>query len=172
MPQCLQNLDAHGNYGHDIRHMAVPDTKVDICPGDFLTSATVGSEKQAKLMSDFTWDTNIATTQAAAKLVFEGVSLQELDASACIEAPACIPYAKYRQGVGFDRSYVIVDSTGAETPTTWVEGQGFTFGKNPDANELSDHTIQKTDTSNLIVFRAIESSGATSQATARVEFAS
>ena len=171
MPQCLQNLDAHGNYGHDIRQLEVPDTLVDICPGDFLTSATVDSMKQAKLMSAFTWDTNLATTQAAAKLVFEGVSLQEIDADTCVDPAPCIPYAKYRQGTGFDRSYVIVDSTGAEEPTTWVEGQGFTFGKNASSNALTNKTIQKTSTANLIVFRAIESSGATARAVARVEFA-
>lgn len=171
MPSCLQNIDAHGDYGHEHRSMQVPDTLVAICPGDFLTSATVSSCKQAKLMSDFAWDTNLATTQAAAKLVFEGVSLGELDTDACLEEPPCIPYAKYREGSGFNRSYEIVDATGAAEPTTWVEGQGFTFGKNPDANELSDHTIQKTSTANLIVFRAINSSCGETLAVARVEFA-
>jgi len=172
MPQCLQNLHAHGQYGNDIRQMTVPDTLVDICPGDFLISTTVDSQKQAKLMSAFTWDTNLATTQEAAKLVFEGVSLQEIDADLCVDPAACIPYAKYRQGVGFDRSYTIVDATGADEPTTWIEGQGFTFGKDPLSNALSDNTIQKTATANLIVFRAIQDSGSTATAVARVEFAS
>lgn len=171
MPTCLQNMSAHGNYGHEIRDLQVPTTLIDICPGDFLTSETVESCKQAKLMSAFTWDTNLATTQAAAKLVFEGVSLGELDNDACLTAPLCIPYAKYRQGSGFDRSYEIVDADGVAAPTTWVEGQGFTFGKDPDSDALSDHTIQKTDTANLIVFRAIESSCGQTLAVARVEFA-
>lgn len=171
MPQCLQNLDAHGNYGHDIRQLELPDEIVDICPGYFLTSATVDSMKQAKLISAFIWDTDLATTQQAAKLVFEGVSLQEIDAGACADPAPCLPYAKYRQGTGFDRSYVIVDTNGAEEPTTWVEGQGFTFGKNAGVDVLTNKTIQKTSTANLIVFRAIESSGETARAVARVEFA-
>lgn len=171
MPQCFDVMHQAGNYGNEVRSLEVPDTLVDICPGDFLTSATVDSCKQAKLMSAFTWDTNLATTQAAAKLVFEGVSLGELDANACLEEVDCIPYAKYRQGSGFDRSYLIVDADGAEAPTTWVEGQGFTFGKDPDGNALSNNTIQKTSTANLIVFRAINSSCGETLARARVEFA-
>jgi hypothetical protein len=171
MPNCLQNMSAHGNYGHEIRDMRVPTTLIDICPGDFLTSVTVDSCKEPALMSGFTWDTDLATTQAAAKLVFEGVSMGELDADACLTPPLCIPYAKYRQGTGFDRSYEIVDADGAAAPTTWVEGQGFTFGKDPDSDALSDHTIQKTDTANLIVFRAIESSCGQTLSVARVEFA-
>lgn len=171
MPQCLQNLDAHGNYGREIRSMQVPDTLVDICPGDFLTSATVASCKQAKLASAFTWDTNLATTQAAFKLVFEGVSLGELDNDACLEEPTCIPYAKYRQGSGFDRSYQIVDTDGADTTTTWVEGQGFTIGKASGSNALSNYKVQKTDTANLIMFRAINSSCGETLGTVRLEFA-
>jgi hypothetical protein len=170
MPRCLENLSAHGNFGREIRHMSVPSTLVDICPGNFLTFATVGSTKQAKLASDFTWDTNLATTQAAFKLVFEGVSLAELDANECDQAQDCIPFALYRQGSGFDRSYKNVDADGADAPTTYLRGQGFTIGKDPDGNTLHDFTIQKTDTANLIMFRAIEDSNGT-MATARVEFA-
>ena len=172
MPQCFDNMHQAGDYGREIRSMGVPATLVDICPGDFLTSDTVDSCKIAKRLEDFTWDTNIATTQAAAKLVFEGVSLQELDADACIEPVDCIPYAKYREGSGFRRSYKIVDAAGADAPTEWVEGQGFSFGKNPDANELSSNTIQKTATANLIVFRATESSCGETKDRAMVEFAS
>lgn len=171
MPRCLENLDAHGNYGHDIRQISVPDTLVDVCPGNFITYTSGTGVRKLKLMSAFTWDTNLATTQAAAKLVFEGVSLGELDADSCLQDVECIPYANYRQGTGFDRSYTIVDANGDPEPTTWVKGQGFTFGKNPDSNALTNNTIQKTSTSNLIVFRAIEDSGPSSQSVARVEFA-
>lgn len=172
MPQCLENLDAHGNYGHEIRSLQVPDTLVDICPGNFLTSATVSSCKQAKLISAVAWDTNLLTTQQNAKLVFEGVALGELDTSTCDEEQDCIPYAKYREGSGFDRSYVIVDTDGTAAPTSWVEGQGFTFGKNPDSNALVNNKIQKTSDADAIVFRAIESSCGETLAVARVEFAS
>lgn len=171
MPTCLQNMSAHGNYGTDIRDLQVPTTLVNICPGDFLTSAVVNSCKQVKLLSALAFGASLAASQEAAKLVFEGVSLGELDADACLTAPLCIPYAKYRQGNGFDRSYKIVDANGANAPTTWVEGQGFTFGKDPLSNKLSDKTIQKTSTANLIVFRAIESSCGQTLAVARVEFA-
>lgn len=171
MPTCLQNMSAHGNYGHEIRDMRVPDTLIDICPGDFLTSVTVDSCKEPALISSVPWDTNLAGTQADAKVAFEGVAMGELDADACLTPPLCIPYAKYRQGTGFDRSYRIVDANGDDAPTTWVEGQGFTFGKDPDGNMLSDNTIQKTDTANLIVFRAIESSCGQTLPVARVEFA-
>lgn len=173
MPNCLQNLDAHGEYGSDIRSLGIPSPLVDICPGDFLTSTTVDSTLLAKLMSDLAWTTNLATTQAAAKLVFRGVSLGELDANVCDQAQQCVPYANYpyRTDGKFNRSYVIVNSAGAAAPTTWLRGQGFTFGKNPTANELDDHTIQKTDTANLIVFRAIEDSGPSLKDVARVQFA-
>lgn len=172
MPQCLQNLDAHGNHGREIRSLQVPETLVDICEGDFLASTTVDSCKQAKLMSAVTWDTNLLTTQKAGKVAFEGVALGQLDSDTCLTAPDCIPIAKYREGSGFDRSYVIVDANGDPEPTTWVEGQGFTFGKDPDNNKLSDNTIQKTSDADAIVFRAIESSCGETLGTARVEFAS
>lgn len=171
MPRCLDVMDQYGEYGNEIRSLQVPNTLVDICEGDFLTYATVDSCKQAKLLSDFTWDTNLSTTQKAAKLVFQGVALGQLDADNCLEEVDCIPYAKYREGSGFRRSYKIVDNTGADAPTTWVEGQGFTFGKNPDANELSDNTIQKSSDADEIVFRAVESSCGETLARAVVEFA-
>ena len=170
--KCPQNLHAYGDYGHDQRSIAVPDTLVDMCPGDFLTSTNNGNTRKAKLISAFAWDTNLTTTQAAAKLVFEGVLLGELDADACDKEQFYLPYANYRQGTGFQRAYTIVDTSGDEAPTTWIKGQGFTFGKDPSANKLSDNTIQKTSTSGEIVFRAVADSGPTDQAMALVEFAS
>lgn len=173
MPSCLDtNLDAHGEYGTDIRAMNLPETLVDICEGDMLISSTADSEKCAKLLSGFAWDTNIATTRVAAKAVFEGVALGQVDNTACFDNDAKVPYAKYRQGVGFQRSYEIVDDAGAAAPTTWVEGQGFTFAKNASSNALVNDKIVKTSTANQIVFRAVKSSGASNQTHALVEFAS
>jgi hypothetical protein len=172
MPNCFQNLDACGEYGDDIRSMAVPDPVVDICPGDFLTSTTDDNCRTAKLMSAFTWTTDLATTQAAAKLVFDGVSLGELDADACANQIDCVPYAKYRQGNSFRRLYKIVDATGADDPQEFVEGQGFTFGKNPTSDALTNHTIQPTSNANLIVFRAVKSTCGEEATHAMVEFAS
>lgn len=172
MPQCLQNLDAHGEYGTDIRAMELPETLVDICEGDFLISSTADSLKHAKLLSGFAWDTDLATTRVAAKAVFEGVALGQVDDDDCLDNDAQVPYAKYRQGTGFQRSYEIVDAAGAAAPTTWVEGQGFTFAKNPSSNALVNNKIVKTSTANQIVFRAVKSSGSESQTHALVEFAS
>jgi len=166
-------MHQYGHHGNDVRSMGLPATLVDICPGDFLGSDTVGSALIAKLIaSDVAWNTNLATTQADAKLVFQGVSLQEIDATAgnCNDRPDCIPYAKYRQGSGFTRAYKIVDAAGAPEPTTWIQGQGFSFGKNPASNLLSNNTIVKSSVSGAIVFRAVKDSGATAQAYAEVEF--
>lgn len=171
MPQCLQNLDAHGEYGEDIRSMNLPETLVDICAGDMLISSTASSEKHAKLLSSFAWDTNLATTRVAALAVFEGVALGEVDNTSCFDNDAKVPYAKNRKGTGFQRSYEIVDDNGAAAPTTWVEGQGFTFAKNPSSNALVNNKIVKTSTANQIVFRAVKSSGAANQTHALVEFA-
>ena len=172
MPRCLQNLDAHGEYGNDIRAMELPETLVDICEGDMLISTTNSdSEKCAKLLSGFTWDTDLATTRVAALAVFEGVSLGQVDNTTCFDNDAKVPYAKNRKGSGFQRSYEIVDAAGAAAPTTWVEGQGFTFAKNPSSNALVNNKLVKTSTANQIVFRAVKSSGPDSQTHALVEFA-
>lgn len=175
MPQCFDCMYQQGHTGNgqiEVRSMGVPDPAVDICPGDFLTSTDpVAGVKEAALISTVAWDTDLATTQEAAKLVFEGVSAQEYDDNACIEQPDCLPYWKYRQGTGFARSYEIVDTSGVAAPTTWLEGQGFTFGKNASSNALVNNKIQKTDVAELIVFRAIASSGVTAQGRAMVEFA-
>lgn len=172
MPRCLQNLDAHGEYGNDIRAMELPETLVDICEGDFLISTTNSdSEKCAKLLSGFTWDTDLATTRVAALAVFEGVALGQVDNTTCFDNDAKVPYAKNRKGSGFQRAYEIVDAAGAAAPTTWVEGQGFTFAKNPSSNALVNNKIVKTSTANQIVFRAVKSSGPDSQTHALVEFA-
>jgi hypothetical protein len=103
--------------------------------------------------------------------VFEGVALTQVDNDDCLDNDAQVAYAKYRQGVGFQRSYEIVDDAGAAAPTTWVEGQGFTFAKNPSSNALVNNKIVKTSTANQIVFRAVKSSGSESQTHALVEFA-
>jgi hypothetical protein len=164
-----------GHYGNgviEVRHMNVPDPAVDICPGDFLTSqALMTSEKEAVLISSVAWDTNLATTQENAKLVFEGVSAGEYEANACIEQEPTMPYWKYRQGTGFARSYEIVNTDGDADPSTWLEGQGFTFGKNPSSNALVNNKIQMTSNADLIVFRATMSSGPTAMSRAMVEFA-
>lgn len=172
MPRCMQNLQAHGNYGEEIRSLKTPETLVDICPGDFLLQNTdsVG-ESEAKLLSAFTWDTNIATTRVAAKAVFFGVSLGEVENNDCMDNDECFPVALYRQGSGFTRSYEIVDDAGASAPTTWVKGQGFTFAKNPSSNALVNSKIVKTSTANQIVFRAVHDSGPDNQSYAEVEFA-
>lgn len=175
MPQCFDCMYQQGHYGNgviEVRHMNVPDPQVDICPGDFLTSqALMTSEKGAKLISAVAWDTDLATTQENAKLVFEGVSAQEFDVNLCIEQDPTMPYWKYRQGTGFSRSYEIVGTDGNADPGTWLEGQGFTFGKNPSSNALVNNKIQMTSNADLIVFRAIASSGPNSTARAMVEFA-
>lgn len=173
MPNCLQNLHASGHHGDDIREFTVPETPDPVCVGDFLKANTVGSCREYDLISDVAWDTNLATTQAAAKLLFEGVALSEVDTDACADHALCIPYANYVRALPskFRRTYEIVGTDGLAAPTTWVRGQGFTFGKNPDANELSDHTIQKTSTAGEIVFRATEDSCGETLAWAEVEFA-
>lgn len=173
MPQCLDVMNQYGHHGNDVRSMGLPDTLVDICPGDFLGSDTADSALVAKLIgTDVAWNSDLATTQADAKLVFQGVSLQEVEATdgVCNDAPDCIPYAKYRQGSGFTRAYKIVDANGVPEPTTWVQGQGFSFGKKNGSNALSNNTIVKSAVSGAIVFRAVKDSGPNAQAYAEVEF--
>jgi hypothetical protein len=173
MPQCLQNLDASGFMGDDVRSLQTPDTLVNICPGDFLTAATVSSCRQAALISTVAWDTNLQTTQRAAKLVFEGVALGELDTDACVDAPGCIPYDNYVAAVPskFRRSYEIVDADGVAEPTTWVRGQGFSFGKNSGSNALVNNKIVKSSDSQSIVFKAVDDSCGETLAMAMVRFA-
>lgn len=173
MPQCFDVMNQYGHHGNDVRSMGLPAVLVNICPGDFLGSDTVESALDAALIStDVAWDTNLATTQTSAKLVFQGVSLSEIESTdgVCNDAPDCIPYAKYRQGSGFTRAYRIVDAAGADEPTTWIQGQGFSFGKNPSSNLLSNNTIVKSSAAGAIVFRAVKDSGPTAKAYAEVEF--
>jgi len=177
MPRCPNVMHQYGNYPErkDSNSMALPETLVDICEGDFLGSDTSDSVLVAKPISaDVAWDTDLATTLVAAKAAFKGVALGQIDASdgVCNDAPDCIPIARYRAGSSFTRAYQIVDAAGAAAPTTWVRGQGFTFAKNPSSNALVDDKIVKTSTSGHIVFRAVHDSGADAQAYAEVEFAS
>lgn len=174
MPNCLNVMHQYGNAGNDIRSMSLPAELVDICEGDFLGGVdTTGVKTAQPISANVAWDTNLATTQIAAKAALEGVSLFQVDATdgVCNDAPTCIPYAKYRQGVGFTRAYEIVGVDGVASPTTWVEGAGFTIGKNPDSNALVNDKIQRTDVANEIIFRAVKSSGAVSQGYAEIEFA-
>lgn len=175
MPNCL---DVMNQYGHvpgetDIRTLAVPDTIVDMCEGDFLGSdSSTGVLKAALISTDQAWDNNLTTTQVAAAAKFIGVSLYQTDAGdgECNDAPTCIPFAWRRTGSSFRRAYKIVDVNGAAAPTTWVIGQGFTFGKVAGSNLLSNNTIQLSTTSGDIVFRAVKSSGPLAQGYAEVEF--
>lgn len=169
--RCPQRLSHGGFHGDETRNMLIPDPLVTVCPGDFLTSTTVDSELEAALISSVAWDTDLATTQGNAKAVFKGVSLAFVDTDTCFEQESKIPYAFYREGSHFTQEYEIVDTNGAAAPTTWVAGQGFTFGKSSGGNALVNNKIQKTTNAALIVFRAVRDSGALSQATALVEFA-
>jgi hypothetical protein len=170
MPNCLQNLHASGETGDDVRSMQTPDTLINICPGDFIVGNTVASCLQMGLISGTTWDTNLLTTQKAAKLLFKGIALSELDTDTCVDAPTCLPYANYVPYSKWRRTYTVVDTAGAAAPTTWVRGQGFTFGKNPDSNNLVNYTIQKTSDALAIVFKATKDSCGDTLAMAEVEF--
>ena len=175
MPQCL---DVMNQYGHvpgsaDIRTMSLPTTLVDVCPGDFLGSdTTTGVLTAALIQTDQAWDTNLTTTQVAAAAKLVGISLAEVSSTdgVCNTAPTCIPVAWRRTGSSFRRAYKIVDVNGAAAPTTWIIGQGFTFGKVAGSNLLSNNTIQLSTTAGDIVFRAVKSSGADAVAYAEVEF--
>ena len=172
MPSCLQNIaTGYGHEGDDVRSFQTPDTLIDICPGDFLAAATVASCRQAALISATTWDSDLLTTQKAGKVLFEGVSLFELDTDTCVDAPTCIPYANYVPYSKFRRAYGIVDTDGADATTTWVRGQGFTFGKDPDSNLLVDNKIQTTSDADAIVFRAVSDSCGETLGVVVVEFA-
>lgn len=169
--RCPGRMTQGGFHGTETRNMLIPDPLVEVCPGDFLTSTTVSSEKEAALISTVAWNTSLLQTQKDAKLVFEGVSLAFVDTDTCHEQEAKIPFALYRQGSHFTQEYEIVDTNGAAAPTTWVAGQGFTFGKNPSSNALVNNKIQKTSDAAAIVFRAVRDSGAVSLGSALVEFA-
>lgn len=175
MPRCPNVMHQYGNYPgvEDSNSMALPDTLVDICEGDFLGSDTADSTLVAKPISaDVAWDTDLATTRVNAKAAFKGVALGSIDADdgVCNDAPDCIPIARYRAGSKFTRAYEIVDADGAAEPTTWVRGQGFTFAKNPSSNALVDNKIVKSSTAAHIVFTAVHDSGVDAQAYAEVEF--
>lgn len=172
MPRCIHNLKAIGEYGREIGSLKTPETLVDICPGDFLTRNTDSDgESEAKLLSAFTWDTNLATTRVAAKAAFYGVSLGEVENNDCMQNDDCIPVAQYRVGNGWLGNYEIVNDAGAAAPTTWVKGQKFTFAKNPSSNALVNNKIVKTSTTNQVVFEAVEDSGPDNQTHALVKFA-
>jgi hypothetical protein len=94
-----------------------------------------------------------------------------VDTDSCADPALCIPYANYVPYSKWRRSYVIVDTNGAAAPTTWIRGQGFTFGKNPDSNSLVDNKIQKTSDPDAFVFRAVDDSCGETLAMAMVEFA-
>lgn len=169
--RCPQRLSQGGFHGVETRTLLIPDPLVELCPGDCLTTTTVNSELEAASIATVAWNTNLLQTQKDAKLVFIGVSLAFVDTDTCFEQEDRIPYALYRQGSLFRQEYEIVDTAGAAAPTTWVAGQGFTFGKNPSSNALVPNKIQKTSDALAIVFRAVRDSGSVNQATALVEFA-
>lgn len=173
MPQCLDNMYQQGYYGADIdvESMAVPSPAVDICPGDFLVADTsVAGITEAKLLSAFTWTTNLATTRTNAKAAFRGVSAGEYGTEDCIQQEDCLPYWRYNKGNGWLRSYLIADDAGAAAPTTWHAGQLFTFAKNPSSNALVNNKIVKTSDASVAVFRAPNASGTEDQTRAMVEF--
>lgn len=169
--RCPQRLSQGGFYGNETRTLLIPNPLVEVCPGDCLTTTTVNSELKAALISSVAWNTSLLQTQKDAKLVFVGVSLAFVHTDECAEQEERIPFAFYREGSLFRQEYEIVDAAGALTPTTWVAGQGFTFGKNPSSNALVPHRIQKTSDADAIVFRAVRDSGAVSQGVVLVEFA-
>lgn len=171
MPNCLQVMDQSGQMGDDVRSFKTPETPTAVCYGDFLKANTVDSCREYAQISTVAWDTNLLTTQKAGKVAFEGVSLMEVDTDACHDPALCIPYDNYVPYSKFRRSYTIVNTAGAPTPTAFVRGQGFTFGKNPDSDLLSNNTIQTTSDADAIVFRAVEDSCGADLAMAMVEFA-
>lgn len=173
MPNCLHNMDASGHTGDDVRSFVVPETPIAVCPGDFIQATTVDSCREYNLISATVWNTSALQTQKDAKVLFQGVSLMEVDTDECHDPALCIPYANYVRALPskWRRSYVIVDTAGAAAPTTWVRGQGFTFGRNPDEDLLDNHTIQKTSDADAIVFRAVDDSCGETLAMAMVEFA-
>lgn len=172
MPNCLQVMDQSGHLGDDIRSFKVPETDPDpVCYGDFLTAETVDGCREYGLVSGVAWNSSLLQTQKDAKTAFEGVALNEIDTDECADHLACLTYDNYVVPSKFRRSYTIVNTFGAPTPTAFVRGQGFTFGKNPDENALSDNTIQTTDDADAIVFRAVEDSCGAELAMAMVEFA-
>jgi hypothetical protein len=75
MPNCLQNLDASGHTGDDVRSFRVPETPIAVCPGAFLIAATVDSCREYNLVSSTTWNSSLLQTQKDAKTAFEGVAL-------------------------------------------------------------------------------------------------
>ena len=174
MPQCLDCMHQQGNFGNgviDTESMAAPSPAVDICEGDFLvadTSATGVTE--AKLLSAFTWTTDLATTRTNAKAAFRGVSAQEYGTEECITQEECLPFWRYNRGNGFRRSYLIADAAGALAPTTFQQGQLFTFAKNPSSNALVNSKIVKTSDTAVAVFRAVSDSGPDNVSRATVEF--
>jgi len=133
----------------------------------------VDSCREYALISATTWDTSLLVTQKAGKVLFQGVALSEVDTDTCHDPALCIPYANYVRALPskFRRSYVIVGTDGVAAPTTWIRGQGFTFGKNPDSNNLVNNKIQKTSDADAIVFRAVDDSCGETLAMAMVEFA-
>ena len=170
---CLDVMHQYGEYpdGNDIQQIKTPAVLDDICAGDFLVSDTVNSELVAKPLDEFTWDTDLATTRVAAKAAFKGVALAEVDDGGCHDPQLQIPIARYRSGSKFTRSYAIKDANGADTTTTWVRGQGFTFAKVVGQNQLAVTGLVKTDTANQVVFKAVKDSGADALGRVEVEFA-
>ena len=81
-----------------------------------------------------------------------------------------LPFWRYNKGNGFRRSYLIADDTGALAPTTFQQGQLFTFAKNPSSNALVNTKIVKTSDASVAVFRAVHDSGADNVSRAMVEF--
>ena len=174
MPQCLDCMYQQGNIGNgviDTESMAAPNPAVDICEGDFLVGDTgTAGAVEAKLLSAFAWTTNLATTRTNAKAAFRGVSAGEYGTEECITQEDCLPFWRYNKGNGFRRSYLIADDTGALAPTTFQQGQLFTFAKNPSSNALVNTKIVKTSDASVAVFRAVHDSGADNVDRAMVEF--
>lgn len=173
MPLCHDRMYQYGQYpdGNALQSIGLPSPIVDICDGDLLTFTSDGSKMVAKLISEVAWSSDLAGTRVAAKAVFLGVALGEVDSGECHDDQQDVPYAKYVAPSKFTRSYRLVDANGAEVSETWVRGQGFTFAKDPSSNKLLNDAITKTSTANQIVFRAVKDSGPDGASRAEVEFA-
>lgn len=171
MPNCLQVMDQSGQLGDDVRAFKTPETPTELCYGDFIKANTVDGCREYARISTVAWNASLLQTQKDAKVAFEGVSLMEVDTDVCSDPAPCIPYDNYVVPSKFRRSYTIVNEAGAPTPASFVRGQGFTFGKNPDEDLLSNNTIQMTSDADAIVFRAVGDSCGAELAMAMVEFA-
>ena len=146
---------------------------VEINGGDFLWSDpdNMAYISYVNAMANYTWDTNLVTTQDNFLSDFIGVALGHYHCDTCYSNHECgVRYAPKESDCGFVAEYTIVDADGDASPGLYVKGDMYAPAKVSGSNLLHASNVIATTDVNKALFKAIEDSGDEAKSTVKVEF--